>query len=56
MPTARTWLAVLAGGATLAALFSLVVLSARRAPAWQASLAFAAAAVAFAALFFELLG
>jgi hypothetical protein len=46
----------LAGGATIGALFGLVVLSARHEPAWKVSLAFVAAAVAFAALCFELLG
>jgi hypothetical protein len=55
-PVAKTWLAVLAGAATLAALFGLVVLGGRKAPAWQVALAFAAAATAFATLFFELLG
>jgi hypothetical protein len=56
MPTAKAWLAVLAGGATLAALFGLVVLGARRAPAWKVALAFVAAAIAFALFCFELLG
>ena len=56
MPATRTWLAILAGGATVAALFGLVVLSARRDRSWKVTLAFAAAAVAFAVLCFELLG
>jgi hypothetical protein len=56
MTTARTWLAVLSGLVTLTALFSLVVLGARRAAAWKVALAFAAAAIGFAAFCFDLLG